>query len=1199
MRLPLLIAFVVGLIGPFAYSADVYDSPDTAKADPDFLIQGEYAGDGVGLQVVAQGEGHFMAVKYPGGLPGAGWTGEGKQVIDEHDAGEVQGLITSLQVKRVERQSPTLGAPVPEGGVVLFDGTQPSVDKHWKPGAKLVDGLLQQGCTSTDTFQDFTVHIEFRTPFMPKARGQDRGNSGIYYQGRYESQMLDSFGLDGKQNETGGIYSVRAPDLNMCLPPLTWQTYDAEFTAARYEGDKKVSNARVTVRLNGVVVQPDTELPNMTRAAPLPESPDAGPIYLQDHHNPVRYRNIWVVPRDAQREARRPIVPGFERFHALASGDPVEGGHLLMGELSCAKCHPSSAKSFQSVEPKQAPILTQIGSRARPEWFAKFLTDPQAAKPGTTMPHVFAGWLEAEREPAVKALAHFLASTGSPLQKASERGADQRGKELFHQVGCTACHAPRDGSAQVPHATTVPLGKIERKYTVGSLTEFLKNPHAVRPSGRMPAMPLRDENFAEIATYLVGEADGVNARPTTPNMRYQVYQGEWGSLPEFDKLTPKKEGESRGIDLSVADSTSNFAVRFDGFLHIKHEGDYTFRIGSDDGSRLFIDGKKVADADGVHPHETKKGSTKLTKGPHPIRVEYFQGGGEWTLEVTFEGPNTLNQPVDRFITLTAEQHPEPIARPDEFVLQSYLVEQGRAVFMKVGCAACHEMKVNGEQLASPIAKPLSELDPQKGCLAPVPSVGPSTRVPDFALSPTQQRAIKAALATPRVDEQPQSVVRHTMTVFNCFACHQRNGLGGPEAARNAFFTTSIPEMGDEGRLPPPLNGVGDKLTKVTLERIQNHGSDDRPYMRVSMPKFGEGKLAGLLSGVVVLDEKTAAPAVTFEEPESRIKSTGRHLVGDQGLACVKCHTFGGIRATGIQAINLQTMSSNLREDWFRRYLFNPQAYRPGTRMPTGFPNGQAVERESFGGDPAKQIAAIWTYLKDGDRAGIPDGLLAEAIELKPEEGRPVIYRNFIEGLSPRGIAVGYPEQCNIGWDANRMSLGLVWHGKFIDASMHWVGRGSGNQSPLGDHVTRIDETSPVAILPSADSPWPTQPPRERGYKFLGYELDAQHRPAFKYRIGDLTVVDFPEPVAAGKEGSFRRHLRFESETPVENLYVRVAAGNSIEGQPDGTYSIDKLWTVKVAGDKPPFIRDSEGRKELLVPVSLSSNRGQVTLEIHW
>ncbi len=1181
-----------------SYAADVYDTPEAAKADADFLLQGEYASQEFGLQVVALGDGQFMAVKYPRGLPGAGWSGQGKQVVEEEDVDGIKALIAALKVERVERHSPTLDAKPPEEAVVLFDGTQASIDKHWKPGAKLVDGLLQQGCMSTDTFQDCTVHIEFRIPFMPKARGQGRGNSGIYYQGRFETQMLDSFGLEGKNNETGGIYTIRDPDLNMCLPPLAWQTYDAEFTAAHYDGDKKTANARLTVRLNGVVVQPDTELPNITTAAPLQESPEPGPIYLQDHGNPIRYRNIWVVPRDAKREARRPIVPGFERFHALASGNPVEGGHLLIGELSCAKCHASDVKSVLEVEPKQAPILTEIGRRVRPEWFTKFLTDPQAAKPGTTMPHVFAGWSEAERDPAVAAIAQFLASTGSPIHQGSDRGAAQRGKELFHQVGCTACHAPRDDSATVPHATTILLGKIEKKYTIGSLTEFLKNPHIPRPSGRMPSLPLNDQQFVDIANYLVGDETGKNALPKTVNMRYKAYLGDFGKLQDFDDLSPVKEGESKGLDLTVVGQSNNFAIRFEGVLHIAADGDYLFRVGSDDGSALFIDDKKIADADGVHPHSYGEGRTRLTKGTHSIRIDYFQGGGEWTLDAEIEGPGLARQAIDRVITLSADHPPEPEVRTDGFVLNNELVAMGREVFQKVGCAACHELKLNGEQLTSPPAKAFAQLDPARGCLAATPPVGMDTRVPDFALSPTQRRAIIAALKSPAPESNAKSITRQHMTVFNCFACHVRDGLGGPEAVRNSFFTTTEPEMGDEGRLPPPLDGVGDKLNKDYLGHILGNGVDDRPYMRVAMPKYAPGKL-GSLFVAFTSEEKTAAPVATFEEPVSRIKSTGRHLVGDKGLSCVKCHTFGDIRASGIQAINLQKMTTRLREDWFRRYLLDPQAYRPGTRMPTGFPNGKAVARDVMGGDSTKQIAAIWTYLKDGDRAGIPDGILAEVIELKPEAGRPVIYRNFIEGLSPRGIAVGYPEHCNIGWDANRMSLGLVWHGKFIDASKHWVGRGPGNQSPLGDHVTRIEEVSPAATLESADKPWPTEPPRERGYHFLGYDLDGEHRPSFKYRAGAVTVTDFLEPVAGGDEGSFRRRLTLSSAAPVDNLYIRAATGNAIEAGTEGVYTVDKLWTVKVTGGGAPFLRDSNGRQELLVPVPLSSNRGEVTLDLKW
>jgi hypothetical protein len=298
---------------------------DSKKAGIEFELQGEYLGeiesDGgkrpLGVQLIALGDGKFRGVGLHGGLPGAGWlrgdrthTAEGKleedgvvrlavdDVAVELKDGKMSILMGGQKIgvlKKVTRKSPTLGAKPPEGALVLFDGT--SVDA-FKNG-KLVDGkyLAASNVSTKKKFGDHSIHIEFRTPFMPTSRGQGRGNSGVYIQGRYEMQVLDSFGLEGKNDECGGIYSISEPAVNMCFPPLSWQTYDFDFTAARYDdAGKKVKNARTTVKHNGVVIHDDVELTHGTPGH-QPEGPGPESLFLQDHHNPVVFRNIWVVEK--------------------------------------------------------------------------------------------------------------------------------------------------------------------------------------------------------------------------------------------------------------------------------------------------------------------------------------------------------------------------------------------------------------------------------------------------------------------------------------------------------------------------------------------------------------------------------------------------------------------------------------------------------------------------------------------------------------------------------------------------------------------------------------------------------------------------------------------------------------------------------------------------------------------------------------
>lgn len=312
----------------FAADPNAVVFTDPAKAGVDYELQGEYAGTvksgeeelKIGVQIIALGDGTFRSVGYIGGLPGDGWSrgdkshsAEGKlqdgilQFSSDQEIGKVNAEVKDgsivvyggdtkvAEFTKVHRQSPTLGAKPPAGAMVLFDGS--STDA-WE-GGELIDGkwLGAQNISTKEKFGDHQLHIEFQTPFMPAARGQGRGNSGVYLQSRYEVQVLDSFGLEGKNNECGGIYSIAEPIVNMCFPPLAWQTYDVDFTAARYDDSgEKIKNARATVRHNGVLIHDDLELPHGTPGRHA-EGPEPDGLFLQNHGNPVVFRNIWVVKK--------------------------------------------------------------------------------------------------------------------------------------------------------------------------------------------------------------------------------------------------------------------------------------------------------------------------------------------------------------------------------------------------------------------------------------------------------------------------------------------------------------------------------------------------------------------------------------------------------------------------------------------------------------------------------------------------------------------------------------------------------------------------------------------------------------------------------------------------------------------------------------------------------------------------------------
>lgn len=197
----------------------------------------------------------------------------------------------------------------PSDAILLFSGNDLSKWESVKGGAAawtLSEGAMTVkpgagGIRTKDGFGDCQLHVEWRTPAVVKGEGQGRGNSGIFLMNRYELQVLDSYNNTTYSNgQAGSIYKQHIPLANACRPPGEWQSYDVIFTAPRfYEDGRLKSAARITVIHNGVLVQNNVEIWGQTEYIGIPQygkHSDREPLMLQDHDNPVSYRNIWIRP---------------------------------------------------------------------------------------------------------------------------------------------------------------------------------------------------------------------------------------------------------------------------------------------------------------------------------------------------------------------------------------------------------------------------------------------------------------------------------------------------------------------------------------------------------------------------------------------------------------------------------------------------------------------------------------------------------------------------------------------------------------------------------------------------------------------------------------------------------------------------------------------------------------------------------------
>jgi cytochrome c2 len=430
------------------------------------------------------------------------------------------------------------------------------------------------------------------------------------------------------------------------------------------------------------------------------------------------------------------------------------------------------------------------------------------------------------------------------------------------------------------------------------------------------------------------------------------------------------------------------------------------------------------------------------------------------------------------------------------------IAKGKALFVEQRCRACHS---TGE-LASRPSVELAQLPTDRGCLATEQRSG----IPHYDLNDAQRGALSLAIAAvkagPPSKLAPTKKVDWEMARLNCYACHIRDGKGGPELARTAYFTTNdggAESLGEFAHLPPNLDRVGRKLTREWFGKIL-WGEDGsvRPYMNTRMPNFGRAQTEKLIEPLEAADRLAEPVKIDVSGTIGHQRAEpGRKLIGATGLACVSCHGLKDRKSLGPPVVRLTFTVERLRPEYFKELLLNPQATQPGTMMPPLLTGRKGAEKE---------VETIWTYLKEVESQPLPEGLISnEDFELKPRD-RPIVFRSFIEGAGTHGIGVGFAQGLNASFDAKACRWVAVWKGKFLDAMSNWQDRTMKPIAPLGTEIKTLPEESGAR-------------------EFRGYRLEKSGVPVMLYSDGGVNVEDKLEPAADGK--SFVHIVRRGSEAP--------------------------------------------------------------------
>jgi len=616
------------------------------------------------------------------------------------------------------------------------------------------------------------------------------------------------------------------------------------------------------------------------------------------------------------------------------------------------------------------------------------------------------------------------------------------GRLLYNELGCANCHS---GVTGLPARSGPAIAGITQRVNAAWLQAYLAAPAKEKPGTTMPHL-LSAEEVEPVLHYLASIAPKTAFKPSSA----KYLNAERGSdvFHTSGCVTCHAPGKDYQPPAGVP-AASEFTHRSVAFPNLAEK----YSLGSM--IALLKDPLKTR-PDGRMPHVHLHESDAADLAAHLLDFQHSDG--------------TTAKPVQPF---KADQ---------------VLAAKGKTIVAKQQCAACHELPKDVASLPRPLQSA------EGGCLSAEAKPGR----PFYDLSDVQREALKLHLALPVAALDARAQASLTLQALNCTACHSRDGLGGPDAARKAYFTGDH-NLGDTGLLPPGLTDVGRKLQPAWLKEVLLGKGRMRPYLHTQMPHFG--KAADALP--TLLAKADARPEKPLPAGDA---VPGQKLLGILGgNGCITCHRWDKRPSLGIQALDLSTLAKRYQPGWLRDYLIDPAASRPGTLMPSFWPKGIAGNQTILGGDTDQQIAALIAFsaLGKGEPEGFPSTAGGE-FELVPKD-RPIIQRTFLEKGGTHAILVGFPAGIHLAYDGKTARPVMVWKGRFFDAYNTWFTRAAPFENPLGEVLGQ----------------WPvTKAAADGAVQFRGYRLDAAGVPSFIYDVGSTRVEERFEPT----DGALHRTL---------------------------------------------------------------------------